>query len=149
MAIAGRIQPPSSRYMTAQWRHGPQWAFYGDGGEDWFGFSGVRALGDRNPDILMIPLPGHTLGHCGIAVRSGDKWLLQAGDAYFFHGQIEARPRMPFVLGRFQRRADMDRATRVANQERLRALQVSHAREVTIVNSHDPVHYESCRCGRR
>ena len=68
------------------------WAFYGEGGEDWFGFKGVRALGDREPDILMIPLPGHTLGHCGIAVRSKDKWLLHAGDSYFFHGQMQASP---------------------------------------------------------
>src|SRR5262249_39058423 len=140
MAVTRQIPAPQGRYIVDQWKHGPVWQIYGEGGEDWFGFKGVRALGDREPDILMIPLPGHTLGHCGIAVRSGDKWLLQAGDAYFFHGQIEARPRMPFVLGRFQRRADMDCATRVANQERLRALQLNHAREVTIVNSHDPVH---------
>jgi len=147
MAVAGRIQPPPGRYMTAQWQHGPQWGFYGDGGEDWFGFSGVRALGDRNPDVLMIPLPGHTPGHCGIAVRARDKWLLHAGDAYFFHGQIEARPRVPLALGLFQRRGDMDRAARQANQERLRALKQHHDGEVTIFNSHDPVHYETCRCG--
>ena len=29
----------------------------------------VRALGNKEADILMIPLAGHTLGHCGIAVR--------------------------------------------------------------------------------
>jgi glyoxylase-like metal-dependent hydrolase (beta-lactamase superfamily II) len=145
MAVVGHMSPPG-RYMTAQWQHGPQWAFYGDGGEDWFGFSGVRALGDRNPDILMIPLPGHTLGHCGIAVRAKDRWLVHAGDAYFFHGQIEARPHVPLVLGLFQRRADMDRTMRQANQERLRALKAQHGHAVTIFNSHDPVHYEHCAC---
>ena len=109
---------------------------------------GVRALGDREPDILMIPLPGHTLGHCGIAVRSGDRWLLHAGDAYFFHGQMQASPKMPLVLGMFQRRADMDRAMRIQNQERLRALKATHGDAVTIFNSHDPVDYENCRRGR-
>ena len=49
----------------------------------------------------MIPLPGHTLGHCGIAVRTKDRWLLHAGDAYFFHGQLQAKPKMPLVLGLF------------------------------------------------
>ena len=96
----------------------------------------------------MIPLPGHTLGHCGIAVRSGDKWLLHAGDAYFFHGQIQASPKMPLVLGMFQRRADMDRAMRIENQERLRTLKANHGDAVTIFNSHDPVDYENCRCGQ-
>ena len=84
----------------------------------------------------------------GIAVRTNDKWLLHAGDAYFFHAQIHASPRMPLVLGMFQRRADMDRAMRLENQERLRSLKAAHGDAVTIFNSHDPVDYENCRCGR-
>ncbi|WP_338831579.1 MBL fold metallo-hydrolase [Bradyrhizobium sp. 27S5] len=148
MAVTHQVAPPQGRYITAQWQHGPDWAFYGADGEDWFGFKGVRALGDREPDILMIPLPGHTLGHCGIAVRDKDRWLLHAGDAYFHHAQLHARPRIPLVLGMFQRRADMDRARRIQNQERLRQLKAAHGASVTIVNSHDPVDYETCRCGR-
>jgi glyoxylase-like metal-dependent hydrolase (beta-lactamase superfamily II) len=147
MAVSQKIPAPKGRYITDQWKHGPDWAFYGEGGEDWFGFKGVRALGNSEPDILMIPLPGHTLGHCGIAVRAKDKWLLHAGDSYFFHGQLQTPPRMPLVLGMFQRKADMDRATRIANQERLRTLKATHGDAVTIVNSRDPVDYENCRCG--
>ena len=146
MAVTHDIPAPKRRYISEQWQHGPDWEFYGEGGEDWFGFKGVRALGDREGDILMIPLPGHTLGHCGVAVRGKDKWLLHAGDAYFFHGQMQEKPRMPLVLGYFQRRVDMDRVRRIANQERLRTLQVTHGDAVTIINSHDPVHYELCRC---
>jgi glyoxylase-like metal-dependent hydrolase (beta-lactamase superfamily II) len=147
MAVTGRIAPPKGRYITGQWQHGPDWNFYGDDGEDWFGFAGVRALRDREADVLMIPLPGHTLGHCGIAVRGEGKWVLHAGDAYFFHGELEQRPRMPFVLGLFQRRADMDRERRLANLQRLRALKAAHGAEVEIVNSHDPVDYDRCACG--
>jgi glyoxylase-like metal-dependent hydrolase (beta-lactamase superfamily II) len=146
MAVTGRVAPPEGRYITGQWQHGPDWNFYGDDGEDWFGFAGVRALGDREADMLMIPLPGHTLGHCGIAVRGKDKWVLHAGDAYFFHGELEPRPRMPFVLGLFQRRADMDRERRLANLQRLRVLRAAHGAEVEIVNSHDPVDYDRCAC---
>jgi glyoxylase-like metal-dependent hydrolase (beta-lactamase superfamily II) len=149
MAVLNKIAAPKGRYITEQWQHGPDWAFYGEGGEDWFGFKGVRALGDREPDILMIPLPGHTPGHCGIAVRGKDKWLLHAGDSYFFHGQMQTPPlRTPLVLGIFQRKADMDSRTRLANQERLRLLKSRHGDAVTIFNSHDPVDYENCRCGR-
>jgi glyoxylase-like metal-dependent hydrolase (beta-lactamase superfamily II) len=148
MAVLQTVAAPKGRYVAGQWKHVPDWSFYGEGGEDWFGFKGVRGLGDREPDILMIPLPGHTLGHCGIAVRGKDKWLLHAGDSYFFHGQLQAEMRTPLGLGIFQRRADMDRATRLANQERLRALRAAHGHEVLIFNSHDPVDYENCRCGR-
>ena len=148
MAVLGKPAAPKGRYVAEQWQHGPAWALYGEGGEDWFGFKGVRALGDREADVLMIPLPGHTLGHCGIAVRAKDKWWLHAGDAYFFHAQLQPKARMPLALGYFQRRADMDRAARLANQERLQALQANHGSEVAIINSHDPVHYERCRCSR-
>jgi glyoxylase-like metal-dependent hydrolase (beta-lactamase superfamily II) len=147
IAVVNKIAAPKGRYITDQWKHGPNWTFYGDGGEDWFGFKGVRALGDGEPDILMIPLPGHTPGHCGIAVRAKDKWLLHAGDSYFFHGQLQARAHMPLVLGYFQRKADLDLTTRMANQERLRQLKATHGHEVTIFNSHDPVDYANCRCG--
>lgn len=146
MAVLGKPAAPKGRYVVEQWKHGPDWALYDEGGEDWFGFKGVRALGEREPDILMIPLPGHTLGHCGIAVRAKDKWLLHAGDAYFFHGQLQPKVRMPLVLGYFQRRADMDREMRAANQERLRTLHANHGAEVEIVNSHDPLQYEICHC---
>jgi glyoxylase-like metal-dependent hydrolase (beta-lactamase superfamily II) len=148
IAVTPRIAAPKGRYITEQWQHGPHWNFYGEGGEDWFGFKGVRALGDREADILMIPLHGHTPGHCGIAVRGKDGWLLHAGDSYFFHGQIQTPPvRAPLVLGLFQRRADIEPDARVLNQERLRALKAAHGSEVTIFNSHDPVDYENCRCG--
>jgi translation initiation factor IF-1 len=51
------------------------------------------------------------------------------------------------MLGYFQRKADMDRSMRIANQARLRALKLDHGDRVIIVNSHDPVDYERCRCG--
>ncbi len=79
-------------------------------------------------------------------MRGRDKWLLHAGDGYFFHGQLQPQVRMPLVLGFFQNRADIDGATRIANQERLRALKATHGHEVTIFNSHDPVDYDNCRC---
>jgi len=147
MAVLGAPQAPVGRYVGAQWRHRPDWYIYGEEGEDWFGFRGVRPLDDREPDILVVPLPGHTPGHCGIAIRGEDKWLLHAGDSYFFHGQLLTPPRVPPLLGVFQRKGDIDRATRIANQERLRRLKQTHGAEVAIVNSHDPVDYEACRCG--
>ena len=147
MAVLQTMAALKGRYLPAQWKHRPDWHVYGAGGEDWFGFKGVRALGDREPDILMIPLPGHTLGHCGIAVRGADKWLLHAGDSYFFHGQLRADARIQFALSIFQRRGDMDRAARVANQERIRQLKAIHGNEVVLFNSHDQVDYEKCRCG--
>jgi glyoxylase-like metal-dependent hydrolase (beta-lactamase superfamily II) len=43
MAVTHQIPPPAGRYVTDQWKHGPDWKFYGEGGEHWFGFEGARA----------------------------------------------------------------------------------------------------------
>jgi len=145
-AVAQTLPTRKGRYIGAHWAHGPRWALHDGGGERWFGFDGVRPLAAREPDLLLIPLYGHTPGHCGVAVRGARGWVLHAGDAFFFHGQI-ATPPVPAPLGLryFQRRADTDRAQRVANQERLRALAAAHGDEVTIVNGHDPVSFDGAR----
>ena len=42
-----------------------------------------------NDEVLLVPLPGHTRGHCGVAVRRSDDWLLHCGDAYFHRSEVE------------------------------------------------------------
>lgn len=132
------------RYVLPQMPRPEQLRVYGDGGDPWFGFDGARPLADSdgNADILLVPLHGHTEGHCGVAVREQDRWLLHAGDSYFYHRQMDAEPTIPFVMGFFQRRADTDRALRVANQEKVRQLALSAPREVTVFCSHDPVEFD-------
>lgn len=92
----------------------------------------------------MVPLPGHTLGHAGIAVRSADGWVLNAGDAYFYRRELDAdRRRCTPGLRFYQRMMDTDRELRFENQERLRELKRSHGSEVTIFCSHDAKELEA------
>ena len=136
-----------SRYRPAQWAHGPQWQVYDEAGEDWFGFRSVRALGDSDGEILLVPLVGHTLGHAGIAVRSGDGWLLHCGDAYFHQNEVRVDdPSCPAGLKLFQRIVAMDNRARLDNQERLRHLAGSHGQEVRLICSHDTDDFHVC-CG--
>lgn len=131
------------RYRPLQWSHGPQWVKYDVRGEPWFGFEAVRELEGLPPEILLIPLAGHTRGHTGVAVNAGrDGWLLHAGDAYFFHGEIhEAEPRCPPALDLFQRLIEIDPVARLHNQARLRELALEQTGKVRILCSHDPVEY--------
>jgi glyoxylase-like metal-dependent hydrolase (beta-lactamase superfamily II) len=62
---------------------GPRWQTYSIEGSGWFGFQAVRELVGLPPDILFVPLPGHTWGRCGVALDADQGWLLDAGDAYF------------------------------------------------------------------
>lgn len=126
------------RFRPAQWSHGPRWQTYETGGERWFGFDAVRELRGLPPELLLVPLGGHTLGHAGVAVRTDETWLLHCGDAYFFHGEARA-PGCPRGLSLFQRLVETDRAARLSNQDRLRTLVAEHGDEVETLSAHDPV----------
>src|ERR1700712_3552149 len=78
------------RYRPVQWDEIADWRLYPfGGGEAWFGFDAVRDLEGLPPEILLVPLAGHTWGHTGVAVQeSGGRWLLHAADAYFFSGEV-------------------------------------------------------------
>ncbi|MFG2243647.1 MBL fold metallo-hydrolase [Spirillospora sp. NPDC048823] len=122
----------------AQLAHGPKWVVYEDGrGDTWQGFGGVRSLAGVPEDILLVPLGGHTPGHAGVAVRDGDRWLLHAGDAYMYHGEVDrpepvTHPLMELV----QAGGEVDRELRLANVDRLRALALGG--EVEVFCAHDP-----------
>lgn len=126
------------RYLPVMWAHQPHIQTYSDLGEPWFGFDAVRALDGLPPEILLIPLAGHTRGHAGVAVKDRDQWLLHAGDAYFSRGEVHAPKReCPPLLRTFQSLVEMDRKARLGNQARLRAL-AKATDEVTIFSAHDP-----------
>src|SRR3954470_6616347 len=93
-------------------------------------------------DILLVPLIGHTMGHAGIAVRGDRGWVLQAADAYFWHAEMDARPRCTPGLRFYQRLMEKDRRARLWNQDRLRALRAEHGGEVEILCGHDPIEFE-------
>lgn len=133
------------RYRPPQWDDVTRWRRYEAAeGERWFGFDCVRDLEGLPPEILLVPLPGHTWGHSGVAVRTGDGWLLDAGDAYFFRGEIGSPTyRCPPGLRFYQRLMEVDRAARLGNQRRLRALSLDHAAEVRLFCAHDAVEFDA------
>ena len=135
--------PERMRYVSDQWAHAPRWVTYDEAGEEWFGFGAVRAVGD---DVLLIPLPGHTRGHNGVAVRRDDgHWLLHAGDAFFAAGQLASPPTCPWSLAAFQRLVAIDNRARLDNLARLQELARSRGDEVTVFCAHDQRQYEALR----
>jgi glyoxylase-like metal-dependent hydrolase (beta-lactamase superfamily II) len=125
------------RYVASHWSHAPRWVEHETGGEEWFGFQSVRILPGSGAEVLLIPLPGHTLGHTGVAIRDGEGWLLHCGDAFFHHGEVQTPPVCPPGLRVFQNLNQADGAARRENQERLRELAHRHGEQVRLICSHD------------
>ncbi len=139
---------PRNRYRPCQLGDVTNWRRYGSQGEPWFGFDTVRDMEGLPPEILLVPLPGHTWGHAGVAIRRSEGWLLHAGDAYFYRGEMRQAKRQctPGLRG-YQTMMDTDRQLRLANQERLRRLSVEHQADVRVFCAHDVVELERCQAG--
>ncbi|HAZ13728.1 MAG: hypothetical protein A2X86_16610 [Bdellovibrionales bacterium GWA2_49_15] len=143
-ALVSRKFMHTQRYRQCQWSPDTKWKVYKQHeGEPWFGFETVQALVGLPPEILILPLPGHTSGHVGVAIQNGAKWVLHAGDSYYDQNEVQGDG--PVIVGWkiFQRIVHEDHELAMKNQKRLRKLMREHAAEVEIFCSHDP---KTCHC---
>lgn len=140
--LTAALAPPTrferERYFALHWGHGPRWSRARVDGERWFGFDAVRSLPGLPPEILLIPLTGHTRGHSGVAIEQGDRWLLHCGDAYFYRGELDvAAPHCTVGFRVVERVVAAQNPARLANRDRLLALKRAHP-EFTLFSAHDP-----------
>jgi glyoxylase-like metal-dependent hydrolase (beta-lactamase superfamily II) len=119
-------------YRPEHWVHGPRWVLHELSEMAWFGFDCVPVVHGLSPEILLVPLPGHTPGHCGVAVQTGAGWLLHCGDAA-----------SPFYVGADPNYPHDVQANRLSrwligsHVPRLRALVRVHGDQVRLISGHD------------
>lgn len=143
-ALARRTLPERSRYRPCHFAHGPSWATYRASGERWRGFEAVRQLEGLPPEILLIPLTGHTRGHACVAVEGAPGGaLVHCGDAYFHRGAVEGGE-IPLGLQLFEKNLAFDRTRIAGNHARLRELRASDA-DLRLFCAHDPTELERLR----
>lgn len=125
-------------YVQEHWAHKPDWVIYEEPLVNWFSLSGIPILETPEADFLLIPLPGHTRGHCGVAVGKPGNWLLHCGDAASpfhkgsdLHGRGSSAYQMNFLPGRL--------AGKIlgGHTPRLRALIEQYGDEIKAVSAHD------------
>jgi glyoxylase-like metal-dependent hydrolase (beta-lactamase superfamily II) len=128
------LRSGNPRYRPPQFAHGPRWVPYPRSEERWFGLE-ARPVGlGSGAEAQLVWLPGHTLGHCGVAVRTGDRWLLHVGDAYYLRAELGTDDHPVSALAAL--RADDD-ARRRASLSELRRLARDHAAEIDLFGYHD------------
>jgi glyoxylase-like metal-dependent hydrolase (beta-lactamase superfamily II) len=130
------------RYKAVQWVHGPHWVEHRTDGDSWMGFHCVRPLPGLDATVFLVPLQGHTRGHCGVAIQQGERWLLHAGDAYFHDEQITEQRRCPLGLRVFQHLMAVSNPQRQRNTERLRELALGQRGVVEVICSHSAVEFD-------
>jgi glyoxylase-like metal-dependent hydrolase (beta-lactamase superfamily II) len=77
-------------YDPCDFAHSPHWALYEQPNATWFDFDAIRL--PFAPEMYLIPLFGHTRGHCGVAIQAGDGWLFQCADALPTNAEFDLTP---------------------------------------------------------
>ncbi len=125
-------------YVKEHWAHGPHWVIHEGPLVDWYGLEAIPILETPEADFLLIPFPGHTRGHCGVAIGKPGNWLLHCGDAaspYHPGSDLHNRGRSAYYLKFLP--------DWLVNQilgdhmPRLRALLEQHKDEIKAISAHD------------
>lgn len=113
-------------YNPSQWKHSPNWVTHQVSGK-WYDFDAVK-LEPFIPEIWLVPLTGHTIGHSAVAVRTDNSWIMHSGDAVPFNMAIKKIP---------------DRILKLAfgpHIPRVREFMKKHP-EVQVIGAHMPVDF--------
>lgn len=130
-------------YDPTHWAHGPNWVVHGGDEQDWYGFPSLPIIKGLEPEIRLVPLPGHTSGHSAVAIATQKGWLLQCGDAVSpqhpasdIHGLDPSMHKLRFlpewfVVGFLSPHAP-----------RIRKLLQEHPDEIEAISGHDRYSFE-------
>jgi glyoxylase-like metal-dependent hydrolase (beta-lactamase superfamily II) len=77
-------------YDGLDFAHDPSWVLYDQPMEDWLGFEAFRL--PFTPEMYLVPLFGHTRGHCGVAIEDGHGWVFQCADALPTNADFDLTP---------------------------------------------------------
>jgi glyoxylase-like metal-dependent hydrolase (beta-lactamase superfamily II) len=132
-------------YEPEHWAHGPEWVVHDEGGEEncWFGFRSIRVQEGLSPDVRLIPLHGHSRGHCGVAIQTSTGWLFHCGDATypFYHENKPAGPIKPLPFYVMSPPKWLERSLIGEQTPRLKKLHKKHSDEIHFICSNDSISY--------
>lgn len=121
------------RYSKIPLKHQPNIKTYSKCDVNWFGFEGRRVSIGIESEIYLIPLFGHTFGHCGIALKTMAGWLFYIADAYYMRIELTDNDHPVNELARL--RAD-DNNLRIETLEKIKKFSKEHP-EVKLFGYHD------------
>ena len=132
------------RYRPHQFQNHRYWNFLDpQPGDAWFNLTRIHSFQLFQDEILMIALPGHSAGHCGIAIRQATGWLLYCGDAYYCRLALNPNKKL-YILNRTEQFLADNNILRLESLKKLQNLSKMHS-EIEIICAHDPIelkHYQ-------
>ncbi|WP_060874088.1 MBL fold metallo-hydrolase [Myroides odoratus] len=126
------------RYLSFVLEHQPKMKTYATSPANWLGFEARYLSIYPALKMALIPLFGHTMGHCGIAFEVDNQVYFYIGDAYYLRAEL-TDPHHP-VHGLTAARA-VDNAQRIETLHRLMTFVKDHP-EVCMFGYHDAAEFK-------
>lgn len=121
------------RYLKIPLSHNPTIKTYNKSALNWFGFEARKVNTNTETEIFLIPLFGHTLGQCGVAFKTKNKWLFYIADAYYMRVELTNSDHPVNQLAKM--RAE-NNDLRLINLDKIRNLIAEHP-EIEVFGYHD------------
>jgi glyoxylase-like metal-dependent hydrolase (beta-lactamase superfamily II) len=128
----------NERYLSHQLSYKPELILYSQNNTEWFGLS-ARKL-NLNYEAYLIPLFGHTLGHCGVVFRTKSTWTFYVGDAYYLKAELNDRDHPVDQLASIRA---MDNEKRKESLEKVRNVVSKYSNEIEYFGYHDPTEFRT------
>jgi len=77
-------------YDRSDFAHAPAWVLYDQTDAEWLGLEAICL--PFSPKMYLVPLFGHTRGHCGVAIQDQAGWLFHCADALPTNAQFDLIP---------------------------------------------------------
>jgi len=126
------------RYLPQQLAHQPKLQLYASNDASWFGLPARKLTLEFETEIYLIPLFGHTLGHCGVALKVNDKWIFYTGDAYYLRAELLDKNHPVDQLATMRA---VDNTMRLKSLETVRQLLEKYGAEMEYYGYHDPTEF--------
>lgn len=133
------FQSGNERYLRQQLSHNPDLKLYKMDDTKWFGLPARKIDLNLQIEVLLIPLFGHTLGHCGIAIKTNNQWTFYAGDAYYLRAELEDKNHPVDQLATIRA---VDNNLRIKSLNKVRELIKEHGSQMEYFGYHDPTEFK-------
>ena len=84
-------------YIPRYIAHKPEFVLYDKIDTKWYEFDAIHL--PFEPEMYLIPLFGHSRGHCGLAIKTATGWMFHAADAGAIYNDVTPAWLIKLVLG--------------------------------------------------
>ncbi len=134
-AMRPRTWSERKRYRAYHWEHAPHWVPHELSVLEDSAALPCAPIDELPLPMGLVPLFGHTRGHCGVWIDLPEQKILHCGDAYYSRTELSSPTSWPYRV--FQSLTHVDVRLAMKSRAVVKRVLVEES-EVRVVSAHDP-----------